>query len=466
MRRRRRHRPGRRRRPCRHGRRRCRPPFGSVDFGPRRAAFAAVAAGLAEAAVAALAAVGRVDHRAVEDERMGTFTDVDADRAAAAGAALAAGARPAAGTAAGARHAGVFAHSAATAAGAAGAVAAIGPGHRRVDQGRAVQAVETRQARRSRQARRAEPARPVLFAADAAADAGVFGVALAVGAAERVRFEPVAPGPSGEKPGRFAALRARVEGPAQGARVAVGAADGLLAVRGGRGGRLGCVGAAGAVAADGRFDRDAAEREVAVVPGTNPVGGRPAELALDRQQLQHDAGDGDGDDLRGRLEGRQVGRRTHPGRRVIAAVDADIPGRAENRDLAVVGAGGDVDVPARGEPCGDRRGDGRLRMTEAAVVGVVAAGGDEDRGSLVAVDAVAVGVDEAEVGLVGGARRAGRERRGAGAEGEERRDGEGEGEQEREAEPRWNCSCGDDRHRAPRRGHGARRHLAGGKPTP
>jgi hypothetical protein len=47
-------------------------------------------------------------------------------------------------------------------------------------------------------------------------------------------------------------------------------------------------------------------------------------------------------------------------------------------------------------------------MAEAPVVVVVAGRCDKQRGGLVAVDAVAVGVDETQVGLVGRSRRAGR----------------------------------------------------------
>src|SRR5262249_22827011 len=149
------------------------------------------------------------------------------------------------------------------------------------------------------------------------------------------------------------------------------------------------------------------------------------------------------------------------------AVDADVAFFAEDRDLAVVGPGRDIDVLVRGEAGDDGGRNGRHRVPEAAVVRVAATAGrrrDEDRVGLVAVDAVAVGVDEAEVGLVDRTGRAGGNSRDARRDGEQAHDGQREGDQDREATREFLhvsmiATAGP-------RNYGARRHPAGGKPTP
>ena len=92
---------------------------------------------------------------------------------------------------------------------------------------------------------------------------------------------------------------------------------------------------------------------------------------------------------------------TLPARGVVAAVDRD-PGRERHVSVA---AEGDEHVPLLASRGGrQRRRDLPLRLLSRAGVRVVPTGGGEGRVPFGAVDPVAVGVDEPEIGQIGRAR--------------------------------------------------------------
>ena len=92
---------------------------------------------------------------------------------------------------------------------------------------------------------------------------------------------------------------------------------------------------------------------------------------------------------------------TLPARGVVAAVDRD-PGRESHASVA---AEGDEHVPLLASRGGrQRRRDLPLRLLFRAGVRVVPTGGGEGRVPFGAVDPVAVGVDEPEIGQIGRAR--------------------------------------------------------------
>jgi hypothetical protein len=153
------------------------------------------------------------------------------------------------------------------------------------------------------------------------------------------------------------------------------------------------------LAVAGRADH-VLEHDLGAVDRAQAVGraARALRAAAQRQQLQHDVGGA----VRERALRRAGDRRdlalvAAPGDDLVRAVEPDA---GRERDRAGIGAAGEVDVLALRLRGGDRRGQRALGPRERARVGVTAAGRDEDRARAVAVDAVAVGVLEGEVGPV------------------------------------------------------------------